>query len=87
VFEPWNDTNTAAYEACTDRELPPLVEAYDREHGTRHSLADGVDASTELGGLLLERALRCSRDVRGSWQPESSVGELTLEVRVPLAFE
>jgi hypothetical protein len=87
VLEPWGDENLAAYESCQRRVLPALFDAYNAAHGTSFSVADGVDASSELGGQSLLAMARCSREVRGHWQPRGQASDLTLEVDVPPAFE
>jgi hypothetical protein len=86
LLEPWDDVNLAAYQACSQRSQAALIDDYNREHGTAFSVEEGV-SDTDLGIQLIERALRCSREVRGSWQPGKVAGGLTLQVSVPLAYE
>jgi hypothetical protein len=87
VLEPWNDSNLAAYDVCNERTQPALIDAYNREHGTSFSLDAGVAADTELGIRLLEGMFRCSREVRGRWQPGAVASGLTLDVSVPPVYE
>jgi hypothetical protein len=86
LLEPWDDVNSAAYRACAERTQRALIDDHNREHGTTFSFDEGVSDS-ELGIQLLERALRCSREVRGRWQPGAVASGLTLQVSVPLAYE
>jgi hypothetical protein len=86
LMEPWSEVNTAAFQACSDREAGRLLDAYNLAHGTTSSAEEGVDVSTELGQALLLAMDRCSRAVGGSWLSDAGT-ELTLHVGLPPAAE
>ena len=84
VLEPWNETNLAAYQSCSERETGRLIADYNLAHGTSFSAEEGVSSSSELGEALLLATDRCTRTVNGSWLSDAEQ-DLTLHVGLPPA--